>query len=101
METLLTESMISGCSSSGLQLGNFFRKRFSETAGNFRQNGTQLELIEYHDGLRSALMTGRVSCEPCAPACPEKRASAEPSSARRDPRRPGPGGPDNRTSTAP
>jgi hypothetical protein len=32
-----------------LLLGNFFRKRFSETAGNFRQNGTQLELIEYHD----------------------------------------------------
>src|SRR5271156_1422782 len=42
METLLTESMGSGFSSSALLLGSFFRKRSSETAGNFRQNGTQL-----------------------------------------------------------
>jgi hypothetical protein len=48
METLLTESMISNFSSSGLLLGSFLRKRSSETAGDFRQNGTQLELIEYH-----------------------------------------------------
>src|ERR1017187_2570588 len=48
METLLTESMISSFSSSGLLLGSFFRKRSSETAGNFSQNRTQLELIEYH-----------------------------------------------------
>jgi hypothetical protein len=53
METSLTESMIGCFSSSGLLFsgllqGSFFRKSFSETAGNFRQNGTQLELIEYH-----------------------------------------------------
>src|ERR1700734_139578 len=35
METLLTESMISGFSSSALQLGSCFRKRSSETAGKF------------------------------------------------------------------
>jgi hypothetical protein len=38
----------SGLLFSGLLQGSFFRKSFSETAGNFRQNGTQLELIEYH-----------------------------------------------------
>jgi hypothetical protein len=52
METLLTESMVSGFSSSALLQGSSFRKlssgSFSETAGNFRQNGTQLELLEYH-----------------------------------------------------
>src|SRR5580658_9299045 len=40
METLLTESMI-GCAI------------LLRTAGNFRQNGTQLELIEYHARCRS------------------------------------------------
>jgi hypothetical protein len=53
METLLTDSMISVFSSSGLLLeassGSLLREAFSlKTAGNFRQNGTQLELIEYH-----------------------------------------------------
>src|ERR1017187_1035068 len=43
METLLTESMISSFSSSGLLPGSF-----TGPAGNFRHNGTQLVLIEYH-----------------------------------------------------
>jgi hypothetical protein len=43
METLLTESMICGFSSLG-----FFGEASSRPAGNFRQNGTQLEFIEYH-----------------------------------------------------
>jgi hypothetical protein len=50
METLLTESMISNSLLQGFYReacsGNFFLK----LRGNFRQNGTQLELIEYHDG---------------------------------------------------
>jgi hypothetical protein len=55
MDTLLTESMISSFSSSGLRFLGFYREASSgsfllETAGNFRQNGTQLELIEYHAG---------------------------------------------------
>jgi hypothetical protein len=50
METLLTESMIFD-SSSGLLQGSFsgsFLLASSGTAGEFRQNGTQLESIEYH-----------------------------------------------------
>src|ERR1700678_92209 len=47
METLLTESM-----GSGFFLSRFYREACSGPAGNFRQNGTQLELIEYHAGLR-------------------------------------------------
>jgi hypothetical protein len=48
MDTLLTESMISGFSSFG-----FFREASSgsfllELRGNFRQNGTQLVILEYH-----------------------------------------------------
>jgi hypothetical protein len=50
METLLTESMISSFSSSGLLQESLFRKLSLELRGNFRQNGTQLELIEYHAG---------------------------------------------------
>jgi hypothetical protein len=46
METLLTESMVSGFSSSVLLQGSLFRKlsvleASSGTAGDFRQNGTQ------------------------------------------------------------
>jgi hypothetical protein len=53
METLLTESMISSFSiflaSTGKLLQEaLFWKLFSETAGEFPPNGTQLELIEYH-----------------------------------------------------
>src|SRR5271154_5654539 len=53
METLLTESMICCFSSSVLLQGSLFRKlslleASSGTAGNFRQNGTQLELLGYH-----------------------------------------------------
>jgi hypothetical protein len=52
MDTLLTESMISGFSSSGFyreaSSGSFLLELFPGTAGNFRQNGTQLVLLEYH-----------------------------------------------------
>jgi hypothetical protein len=47
METLLTESMISDFSSSLLQ-GSSSGSVLLKLRGNFRQNGTQLELIEYH-----------------------------------------------------
>src|ERR1700730_18102019 len=53
METLLTESMICSFSSSGLLQGSSLRELSSgsfsmKLRGNFRQNGTQLELTEYH-----------------------------------------------------
>jgi hypothetical protein len=48
METLLTESMISGFSSSALRLGSASGSVHLKLRGNFRQNGTQLVEIEYH-----------------------------------------------------
>jgi hypothetical protein len=53
METLLTESMILyflffWAAFRKLPEGAFFWKLFLKLRGNFRQNGTQLELIEYH-----------------------------------------------------
>jgi len=60
MDTLLTESMISGFSSLGLLRSGFYREASSEAffwklllelRGNFRQNGTQLVLLEYHAAL--------------------------------------------------
>lgn len=74
METLLTESMIS--------CATLFR-----TAGNFRQDGTQLELIEYHAGLPRDLIAGRAGFVPGAPARLEKRAFAAQSSEHSRPRR--------------
>lgn len=47
MDTLLTESMISGFSSSGFY-DFWLLQGSSGPAGNFRQNGTQLVLLEYH-----------------------------------------------------
>jgi hypothetical protein len=52
MDTLLTESMISGslllASTGKLLQEAFFWNFFLELRGNFRQNGTQLVLLEYH-----------------------------------------------------
>src|SRR6266478_5812607 len=55
METLLTESMI--CFATLLR-----------TAGNFRQDGTQLELIEYHAGVFVPL-----SSDACSPRIDQGR----------------------------
>jgi hypothetical protein len=60
METLLTESMISNFSSSGLLLGTSSGSVLLKLRGNFRQNGTQLELIEYHGRLNLRLVWPRL-----------------------------------------
>jgi hypothetical protein len=56
MDTLVTESMISCFSSSGFygeaSSGSFLLEAFLELRGNFRQNGTQLVLLEYHAASR-------------------------------------------------
>src|SRR5580700_7990409 len=76
METLLTESMISSFSSSGLLLGTSSGSVLLKLRGNFRQNGTQLTSLEYHAARRLRVSSDRARSVLCAPVYPGKKVFA-------------------------